>query len=106
MKRTRNKYDFKWWHGVLGLLGLSMVITAVRGRSAAALEPDPDRSNYPYRGTTIVVEPSRNQPGYVVEVFAISGERLQWSVRGTVLSAQQWAEAWVDRYIDDLGGSP
>ena len=33
MKR-RNKYDFKWWHGVLGLIGASMVLGTVRAVAA------------------------------------------------------------------------
>jgi hypothetical protein len=106
MKRTRN-YNFKWWHGMLGLVGLSMVLGAARGARAASQPAEPmDEAHYDYRGTNIVVEPSLEQPGYVASIFSMSGTRLQWSVLGTLESAKRWAERWVDQYIDSLGGTP
>ena len=86
--RTRNKYDFKWWHGVLGLIGLSMVLGTVQALAR------PDRQPMLGGGFEIHVRPSG--AGYAWEVRDAAGNVYERGVAMLETEAHDLAQEWID----------
>jgi hypothetical protein len=96
-KRTRNRYQFKCWHGVIGLVGLSMVLGAVR---ALAAGPGADARRGSYRN-------------YFIEIADGGPAGWSWIVRdafgneierggGAVSAGAAWSsgQAFIDDYVN------
>lgn len=92
MSRTRNAYKFKWWHGALGLVGLSMVLGTVQ---AVAADRGPSSSRRgTYLGYEIEIYPGN--VGWGWDAYDPRGNLVQSG--SSLTSSSAWSEA--QRYVD------
>jgi hypothetical protein len=87
--KTRNKYDFKWWHGVLGLIGLSMVLGTVQALARADRQP-------PMLGTTYEVRVRPSGFGFAWDIVDSAGNVVETGVAMTESEARGLAQEWID----------
>jgi hypothetical protein len=95
IKRKRNRYQFKWWHGVLGLVGLSMVLGTVQALAADG-GGGPARGSY--RNYFVEIRPSG--VGYHWSVVDQNGEQLSSGAEPTSGAAYSAAQRYIDWYVD------
>lgn len=95
MHKRRNKYAFRWWHGLLGLIGLSMVLGTVQAVAAGRQGNGSTRTGT-YRNYTIEVGPSTSSAGWWWVVRDAFGQQVE--VGDAVTSGAAWSAA--QRYID------
>lgn len=95
------KYRFKWWHGLLGLVGLGMVAGTVK-----AIAAPKGQSVSQYRGFQIVIVEEQRSQSFpsrffwsVQETKGNSTIELALGERGTREAAVLAAHDAVDRYI-------
>jgi hypothetical protein len=96
------KYRFKWWHGVLGLMGLGMVAGTVKAIAAPA-----GQSVSNYRGLQVVI--AETGAGYYWSAQQVSGgSTIEIALGGptwTRESAVMHAHDAIDSFIAE-GGNP
>lgn len=97
MSARRNKYAFKWWHGVMGLVGLSMVLGTIRAVSAKGpMELPPGGASY--RNHVIVLR--EGDGGVAWSVLDPSGAELENGFSLNSSMAFTEAKRFVDSYIE------
>lgn len=97
MKRRNKKYQFKWWHGALGLVGLSMVLGTVRAVAADRRNGPPTASGS-YRNYIIELQGALG--GWSWRVVDQFGEEVGRGDAETSAAAYSAAQNYVDWYVD------
>jgi hypothetical protein len=100
MSRTRNAYKFKWWHGVIGLVGLSMVLGTVQA-VAADRGPSSTRRGT-YRGYEIEIYPGN--VGWGWDVFDSAGNHVGGASALTSSSAWTAGQRFIDQQLSGAIG--
>lgn len=80
----RNKYEFKWWHGVLGLIGLSMVLGTARSMRAPQPTSTWTTRVYPF--------------GYSGYPWEVDGPVPATGIKSTEQEAIDAAQAWIESH--------
>jgi hypothetical protein len=95
--KRRNKYDFKWWHGLMGLVGLSMVLGTIRAVSTGGTMSLPP-GGASYRNHVIVLR--EGEGGVAWTVLDPNGAELETGFSLTSSMAFTEAKRFVDSYIE------
>lgn len=105
MARRRN-YTFKWWHGVLGLLGLSVVAGTVKAVAGENRRREEGPYTFVERGLTVEIAPQYGNSWttnwkYTVSAPALGGLVLQSGFASTSHEAERVAREFVASLDDD-----